>query len=279
MGMLRGLLFVCFAAAVAFGQSNQAAISGVVSDSQGAVIPGAKVTITNLGTDVPSSAVTNQAGFYSIPNLPVGAYTLAVEHQGFRRYVRQGLSLSTGQTLGLDVKLEIGAVSETVNVSGETPLIETRTSDVTQLVEAKSIEDLPLGNRRTLNVINMTGAAVFVSYGNTPGNNTPNFSLAGGRPQSQMFWIDGGSGQNMRLGVGQINLDPPVDAVEEIKVLYNANAAGYGGSAGGIIVETTKSGTNKLHGSLYEFLRNNAMDAPGFFAAVQNGSKVGPVLR
>jgi hypothetical protein len=277
--MLRGVLFFCLTAAVAFGQSNQAAISGVVSDLQGAVIPGAKVTITNLGTDVPSSAITNQAGFYSIPNLPVGAYTLTVEHQGFRRYVRQGLSLSTGQTLGLDVKLDLGAVTETVNVSGEAPLVESRTSDVTQLIESKSIEDLPLGNRRALNVINLTGAAVFVSYGNTPCNNTPNFSLAGGRPQSQMFWIDGGSGQNMRLGVGQINLDPPVDTVEEIKVLSNNNAAEYGGSAGGIIVETTKSGTNQLHGSLYEYLRNNAMDAPGFFAPVQNGSKVEPELR
>jgi hypothetical protein len=165
MGMSRGLLLVCFATGIGFGQSNQASVSGVVSDAQGAIVPGAKVTITNLGTDLPRSAVTNQAGFYSIPNLPVGAYTLAVEHQGFRRYVRQGLSLSTGQTLGLDVKLELGAVSETVNVSGEAPLVESRTSDVTQLIESKSIEDLPLGNRRALNVINLTGAAVFVSYG------------------------------------------------------------------------------------------------------------------
>ena len=102
--------------------------------------------------------------------------------------------------------------------------MEARTSDVTSLIETRSIADLPLGNRRTLNVIGTTGAAVFVSYGNSPGNANPNFSLAGGRTQSQMFWIDGGSGQNMRLGVGQINLDPPVEAVEEIKVMSNNNA-------------------------------------------------------
>ncbi len=155
-------------------------------------------------------------------------------------------------------------------MSGEPPLIETRTSDVTQLIESKSIQDLALGNRRALNVINLTGAAVLVSYGNTPGNSTPNFSLARGRSQSQMFWIDGGSGQNMRLGVGQINLDPTVDVVEEIKVLSNNNAAEFGGSAGGIIVETTKSGWKPRNRaqtsftcSLYEYLRNNAMDAPG----------------
>ena len=118
-----------------------------------------------------------------------------------------------------------------------------------------------------------------MGYANSPGNANPNFSLAGGRTQSQMFWIDGGSGQNMRLGVGQINLDPPVEAVDEIKVLSNNYSAEYGGSAGGVIVETTKSGTNQLHGSVYEYLRNDALDAPGFFASVQNGQKVKPELR
>ena len=175
--------------------------------------------------------------------------------------------------------LDIGAASETVSVTAEVPLIETRTSDITQLIESKSIADLPLGNRRTLNVIALTGAAVFVGYANTPGNANPNFSLAGGRTQSQMFWIDGGSGQNMRLGVGQINLDPPVEAVDEIKALSNNYSAEYGGSAGGVIVETTKSGTNQIHGSAYEYLRNDALDAPGFFATVQNGAKVKPELR
>ena len=204
---------------------------------------------------------------------------MTAERQGFRKYARQSVALSTGQALGLDVKLELGAVTETVNVTGEVPLVETRTSDLSQLIEAKSIEDLPLGNRRTLNVINLTGAAVFVSYANSPGNANPNFSLAGGRPQSQMFWIDGGAGQNMRMGVGQINLDPPVDTVEEIKVLSNNNSAEFGGSAGGIIVETTKSGSNQLHGSAYEYLRNDKLDAPGFFAPVQNGAKVIPELR
>src|SRR5204863_6797163 len=97
-----------------------------------------------------------------------------------------------------------------------------------------------------------TGAVVFVNYGNTPGNANPNFSIAGGRAQSQMFWIDGGSGQNMRLGAGQINLDPPVEAVKEVKVMSNNNAAEYGGSAGGFIVATTTSGGHPLHASRYE---------------------------
>jgi hypothetical protein len=271
------LLFL--GAAGGLAQSNLASVSGVISDAQGAVMQGARVTMINAQTGVPAHAASNDAGFYAIPNLAVGTYTLTVEREGFRRYVREGMALSTGQTLGLDVKMEVGALAETVTVSGDVPLVETRTSDVTQLIEAKSIADLPLGNRHTLNVINLTGAAVFVTYPNAPGNSNPSFTLAGGRPQSQMFWIDGGSGQNMRLGAGQINLDPPVDTVEEIKVLSNNNSAEYGGSAGGIIVETTRSGTNHLHGSAYEYLRNNAMDAPGFFAPVQNGAKVTPELR
>ena len=276
---LQFLAIFCLVSAISFGQSNQASISGVITDAQGAAVPGVAVKMSNIETGLLYSAVTNQAGFYSIPALPVGVYSLSAERQGFRKYVHQGIALSTGQTLGLDMKLELGAVTETVNVTGEVPLVETRTSDLSHLIESKSIEDLPLGNRRTLNVINGIGAAVFVSYGNSPGNANPNFSLAGGRPQSQMFWIDGGAGQNMRMGVGQINLDPPIEAVEEIKVLSNNNAAEFGGSAGGIIVETTKSGTNQLHGSLYEYLRNDKLDAPGFFAAVQQGSKVIPELR
>ena len=102
-------------------------------------------------------------------------------------------------------------------------------------------------------MINLTGAAVFVNYPNNPGNANPNFSLAGGKTQSQMFWIDGGAGQNMRMGVGQINLDPPVEAFSEIKVQF--------------------------HGSLYEYLRNDAMDAPGFFATIRDGAKVKAPLR
>src|SRR5215471_3439015 len=125
-------------------------------------------------------------------------------------------------------------------------------------------------------LVKMTGAAVYVSN-EAPGR--PVYALAGGRMQSQMVWIDGGTGQNIRIGVGSQSLDPPVDTVREIKVLSNSYAAEYGGSAGGVVIQTTRSGTNQLHGSFYENLRNDAMDAPGFFAAVQNGAKVTPELR
>ncbi len=260
-------------------QSNLASISGVITDTQGGVVPQARVTAINVATGVLTPVTSNSAGFYRVQNLEIGKYNITVEHPGFRKYDREGVTLTTGQELGLNVKLDVGATEQAVTVTGEAAAIETRTSDLNTLIESKSIDSLPLGNRRTLNVVELTGAGVFVSYPNTPANVTPNFSLAGGRTQSQMAWIDGGNAQNMRMGVSQINLDPPVEAVAEVKVLSNNYAAEYGGSAGGVVIETTKSGSNQLHGSAYEFLRNNDFDAPGFFAPVVNGHKVSPENR
>ena len=135
---------------------------------------------------------------------------------------------------------------------------------------------MPLGDRRSMNMINITGGAVFVNYDS---GQKPNFSLAGGRTQSQMFWIDGGTGQNMRLGIGQIDTDPPVETLQEVKVMANGYAAEYGGSAGGVIIATTKSGTNQFRGSLFEYLRNNRLDSPSFFAPIADGRKVKAPLR
>jgi hypothetical protein len=267
---------MCVAVIPAFPQTYQATVSGVVTDAQGSSVPAATVTANNTATGVSTTVSTTDSGFYSMPNLPVGLYTLTFERQGFKRHVRERVILTTGETLGLDVHLEVGVVNEAITVSGAAPLLESRTSEIAQLIESRSIADLPLGDRRTMNVINLTGASVFVNY-NPTGRAT--FSLAGGRTQSQGFWIDGGNGQNMRIGVGQMELDPPIAAVEEIQVLSNNYSAEYGGSAGGIIVETTKSGTNQFHGSLYEYIRNDKMDAPGFFAPIKDGSKVSPELR
>jgi hypothetical protein len=127
-----------------------------------------------------------------------------------------------------------------------------------------------------MNIVRLTGAAVFVNYDSGA---KPNFSIAGGRTQSQNFYMDGGTIQNMRLGIGQLDTDPPVETVAEVKVLANSFAAEYGGSAGGVVVATTKSGTNQFHGSAYEYLRNQVLDAGNFFAPVVNGEKQRPPLR
>jgi Carboxypeptidase regulatory-like domain len=276
----RILAFSALFALNSYSQSNLAGISGVVSDPSGGSITGATVVALNIQTGISSNATTNSSGYYDIENLALGQYTVTIEHPGFRRYIRENITLTTGQQLGLDISLVIGNTSESVTITADVPLTETRSSDVSQLFESKSIEGLPLGNRRTLNVLQLSGAAVFVSYPvNTPANVNPNFSLAGGRTQSQMAWIDGSNAQNIRIGAGQINLDPPVEAVQEVKVLSNNYAAEYGGSAGGVVIETTKSGGNQFHGSAYEYLRNNYFDAPGYFAPVMQGAKVSPEYR
>lgn len=267
------LLAVCLAS---YAQTNTAVIRGVVTDPAGANITGAKVTATNAQTAVSYSAVTNESGLYLLPDVPTGPYSLRVEQSGFRRYVRESVTVTTGATLTLDMQLELGEVNQAVTVTGEASLVQSSTSGIDQLIESKSIADIPLGDRRTMNVIQLSGAAVFAGYDN---GQKPNFSLAGGRAQSQMFWIDGGSGQNMRLGIGQMDTDPPVELIEEIKVLSNNYSAEFGGSNGGVIIETTKSGTNRFRGSALEYLRNDAMDAPGFFAPIQNGAKIKPKLR
>jgi hypothetical protein len=270
-----GVLSLLFIATLT-AQSPTATITGIVRDSQSAAIPGVQVTATSVATQQKVSYTTNIDGLFSLRQLPIGQYVVEAEKGGFRRFVRSGLVLTTGQNLELDVQLEVGVVSESITVSGSATLLETRTSDVAQLVEAKAVEDLPLGDRRSLNLIQMTGAAVFIGYDSGA---KPNFSLAGSRQQSQMFWIDGGTGQNMRLGVGQVDLDPPVETVAEVKIMANGYSAEYGGSNGGVIVATTKSGTNNLHGSLFEYVRNEKFDAPNFFAAIADGKKVKAPLR
>jgi hypothetical protein len=274
--MIRSGLCIVATALIALGQSPTATVTGIVRDPQGAVIPGVDVTATSSATQQKTLYTTNEDGLFSLRQLPIGEYLIEAEKAGFRRFVHRGLILTTGQNLELDIQLEVGAVSESVTITGTATTLETRSSDISQLVEAKAVEDLPLGDRRSLNLIQMTGAAVFIGYDT---GQKPNFSLAGSRQQSQMFWIDGGTGQNMRLGVGQVDLDPPVETVAEVKIMANSYAAEYGGSNGGVIVATTKSGTNQLHGSLFEYLRNDKLDAPNFFAPIQDGVKQKAPLR
>jgi hypothetical protein len=258
--------------ALLLAQSTQGTINGVVTDTDGAVIRGAAVHVTNPSTGVTINTVTNDSGKYNVPALSIGTYTVAVDHEGFGVYRRNGLTLSTDQVLGVDVQLTQGSVEQNVTVTSSAPELETRTSSIGQTIESKSVSDLPLGNRSSMNIVALTGGAVFID--------SANYSLSGGRTKSSMTWLDGGSGQNIRVGIGTAEVSPPVDTVQEIGIISNNYGAEFGGSAGGIVIQTTKSGTNGFHGSAYEFLRNDAFDAPGYFAATNaNGSKSKPELR
>lgn len=275
---MRGVFFLLFLslAAPSGAQQTEASISGVISDAQGAPVPGATVAVTSLDTGSKNNVQANESGYFAVRPLPIGRYTLVVESSGFRRHQREGILLTTGQVLELNVALELGQVSESVTVTADVPLLESKTSEASQLIESKTIEDMPMGDRRALNIVEVTGAAVFIA---SETGGSPSFSLAGGRAGSQMFWIDGGAGQNMRLGVASSNVDPPIETLQEIKIMGNGFSAEFGASAGGVVIANTKSGTNRFKGSLFEYFRNEKLDAPNFFSPVIGGSKQRPSLR
>jgi hypothetical protein len=222
-----------------------------------------EIVDTEQDTGINYRAVASDTGVYLVPFLPPGRYILSVSHPGFKRYERAGLALGTSETVSLDIALQLGGTSETVTVRDTVPLLESATSDVGQLIEAKSVAEMPLNGRRALSLVALSGGTVWVNYS---AESKPNFSLAGGRVQSQMFWLDGGDDQNVRMGIGQVNVDPPMEVIREFRVLQNTYSAEFGGSAGGVVVSTTKSGTNRLHGSASEYFRNDVLDARNFFA-------------
>ena len=251
-------------AAVLLAQNQTGRITGNVADPTGAVLVEVKVTAADQDTGVTYSGVTSSTGMYLIPFLPPGRYLVSVSFPGFKNYARPGVVISTGEAVPLDISLELGTAAETVTVEDKPPLLESTTSEVGQLIEATTVAQMPLNGRRALSLVELGGATVWVSGG---GESKPNFSLAGGRVQSQMFSLDGGNVQNMRMGIGQVDIDPPVEVIREFRVVQNTYAAEFGGSAGGLIISTTKSGTNKLHGSASEYFRNDKLDARNFFAA------------
>ncbi|MGH9719293.1 MAG: carboxypeptidase regulatory-like domain-containing protein [Bryobacteraceae bacterium] len=261
--MKQFVLFLPLAISV-FAQSQTGRITGKISDPTGAAIPSAEVIASEQDTGVNTRGVSSATGVYAIPFLPPGRYRVVASHAGFKKYDRPNVAVGTSEVVPLDIQLELGNVAEQVTVEATTQLLESSTSDVGQTIDAKTVADMPLNGRRALSLVALSAATVWVSYG---GEAKPNFSLAGGRVQSQMFWLDGGGGQNMRMGVGQVDIDPPVEVIREFRVVQNTYSAEFGGSAGGLIISTTKSGTNQFHGSAFEYFRNDKMDARNFFAA------------
>lgn len=262
---VRKLLLVFASVTISFGQQS-ATLSGSVNDASGAVIDKAVVKATNINTGEAFSSTTTAAGVYAIPLIKPGDYELTTEAPGFKLFRRTGLRLETGATVRVDVALEIGEVAETVTVEAAAPLLNTDTSSVGSVVRNSTIASMPLIDRRAAQLARLNGFVVQNGSGS-------NFAMAGGRGNNAMWTIDGGSAQNILLGVATLVYDPPVESLEEMNVEISNYKAELGRSGGGYVQMTTKSGTNELHGSLYEFLRNDKLDARNFFSASK------PVLR
>jgi hypothetical protein len=260
---MRYALLPLFVPLVLLGQNSQ--ITGRVSDPTGAVIPNAQVTLTNEGTGVKWNAVSNAVGYYTIPLLEPGSYRIRVEGSGFKPVVRSAVRLQVEQVARIDFTMELGQVSETVEITAEAPLVESETSSVGQVVNNKTIVEMPLNGRNAWHLVQLAAATVFVG-GIGDASEIPVASMAGGRAFSQMLWIDGTTANKSGLARSMAELGPMVDSVQEFKVITNNYAAEYGRSVGGVFSAVTKSGTNAFHGTAFEFLRNDAVDARNFFS-------------
>ena len=244
----------------AFAQQATGTVLGTVTDPQGAVMPGAKVTVTNTGTGIAKNATTDKDGSFHILDLSIGIYTVTAEHAGFAKLNTEPQTLQINQNLRFDIRMKIGSSQEVVDVSGTAAGVETVNSTLGQSVTSRPIVDLPLNGRDVLQLAKLQPG---VTETNDDSGAAGTFSIAGGRTDSVTFLLDGGVNNDL-LDNG-IVYSPNPDTIAEFRILQNNYTAEYGRNGGGVISVVTKSGTNAIHGSGFEFLRNDAFNANTFF--------------
>lgn len=259
-----------------FAQSFTGTIVGSIRDTSQAVIPGAEVTIVNVNTDHRETATAGADGRYASVPLPPGDYRVEAGLQGFRRVVRSGITLPVNTTIVVDFTLEIGALSDLVEVRASTPILEVNTGTIGKVVDNRRILELPLNTRNVYSLIFLT-PGVAGSIGNN--YNSMSYSVNGARPTMMDTVIDGVTASFPTVnGFTGISVFPSIDAIQEFKVLGANYPAEYGRSLGSVLNVVYKSGTNDFHGSAYEFYRNSAMDANNFFAN-RAGQRLGDYRR
>lgn len=261
------------AAHAANAQDTTGRVVGTVTDQQGAAVPGAKVTVTNTATSITSATTTKEDGTFEVLNLPIGRYSVTVEHEGFNKVTTQPNRLEINQSLRFDVALQLGAVSQTITVESQTSRVETQNSTVGATVTGEAIQAAPLNGR---NVLDLAKLQPGVTESNNDNTGAGNYSVAGGRTDSVTFLLDG-SLNNDLLDNGVV-FNPNPETIAEFRILESNYSAEYGRNGGGIITEVTKSGTNQWHGSAYDYLRNGDLDANSFFNHL-NGVERDPLRR
>src|SRR5687767_13751591 len=251
------------AAVLAVGMAGEARaqvgagqVTGGVVDEAGAAVPGATITATQVGTGALRSTVSSSAGVYALPGLRPGLYRLDVELSGFRTVRRDGVRVETGKTSRLDVVLTVGGVTETVTVTGDAPALRPRAS-LGQVISEEKVTALPLNGRSFI-----TLAALVPGVALPPASQLPRIN--GGRPRTNEYLFDGIS--VLQPEPGQVAFFPIVDAIREFKLETNSPPAEFGRFNGGVMNLTTKSGSNALHGTAFEFFRHEALNARNFFS-------------
>lgn len=288
--MQKLLGFFLILAAPLAAQQGRGSIQGLVTDSSGAIVAGANITISNVDTNAVFTTQSSNDGNYSAPTLAVGNYTVSVEKQGFKRAVRTGITLQVDQRAEVDVVLDVGAVAEAVEIRAEALLVDTGSASIGKVVENRRVVELPLNGRNALALTLLT-PSVKSNAGSTNsgfgdrGIQLSSISINGGPNAMNGQLLDGGN--NIQSYIGEVAINPGVDSVEEFKVQSGSMSAEFGFTGGGVINMVTKSGTNNLHGTVYEFFRNDKLDARNTFSTTkapfrynQYGvSAGGPVIR
>src|SRR6202790_2643169 len=273
-----GLLLLLSLSGVAEKLQAQVAggtISGTVTDSSGRVINNVQITITNVATGVTRDVTTNDEGFYSAPNLLPGTYEAKFTSKGFKIEARKGIELTVGASVGLDQVLSVGSIGEMVVVESEVPAIQLSTSDMSAVVNATTVRELPLNGRSWTDLAQLQPGVSAIhtqpdfSAGTDRGNRGfgQQLTISGARPQQNNYRLDGVSLNDYANGAPGSVLGGSlgVDAIEEFSVITSNYEADYGKTSGGVVNAITRSGTNQIHGSGYEFLRNSALDAKNYF--------------
>ena len=264
------LLLVLFVICVN-AQAGKGELTGTVTDQSGALVTQAKVDLTEIATDQSFSTTLSSDGNYTLTNLKPGTYTVAVEAAGFKRFIREGVRLATGERVRLDVKLEPGEITESVTVSQDASLLRSESGSLGQVISNRKVVSLPLNGRNFLSLVGLS-AGVAQPPPTTAGPSFPRIN--GGRPRTNEYLFDGIS--VLQPEPGQVAFFPVVESIQEFKVEVNSPPAEFGRFNGGVVNLTTKSGTNDFHGSAFEFLRNEALNARNLFAPA-NSKK--PVFR
>ncbi len=268
------VLAVVLFLATGYSQMTTATISGTVTDDTGAVIPGVAVTSNNTGTGAVRRGETDARGVYHLRQLQVGMYDVRAELSGFQASIRAGIQLTVGQEATINITLSVGAVTESVTITGEAPVVETTTSALSQLVDDKQIRDLPLNGRDYTQlvllqtgmnpVMNSQGAAGSIPGGTGSGKR---ISSGGARVSANLFLMDGTEVSDVHRQVpGAVNGGGlGIEAIREFSVMTNSYTASFSSQGGAVVNAVTQSGTNEIHGSAFEFLRNSSLDANQFF--------------
>ncbi len=258
-------LFCLVCSTLLSAQSTGGRLLGGVADPSGAVLSGVKIALVNEQTGVSRTTTTNEDGDYNFVEVPPGNYRVEFEQTGFKKNVRKDVTVEINQVLTLNMTMQLGGAQEVVEVTSEAPLVETTSTQMGAVVNERAVSQLPLNTRDTYQLLSLqpgvqsqTGSDLF--YGS---NRAGVVSVNGGRGRSNNFSVNGGDANDQFANLPAVQ--PTPDSIEEFRVLTNTFDAEYGRNSGAVVNVVTKSGTNTLHGNLYEFFRNDALNSKGFF--------------